>query len=299
MSAFILGAVLVLSGCGSSSDNSSDSAKTDPLELESDGKTLIFYSALANSQYGFEVDSQKIINLQQSTDDDGNDISNFNIATSNRGKLFIWIDDKGDSNLSNDESKVLMFKQDYSFKDDGNASWEDFYYLGHFHGETENSKTTYHLAAHSNAEFNVTSGAKYDAIVRINRYLATQNTLENNLSNILPTEANGLCGFYTSIKEEGESLYYAMGKNGTLYIYDKDMSKLDSVTITDICEENKFGISSTEDGVLLFSEHTQKVYAVDSHDDGIYHMHTSWDVSRFIGSGNMAEMMVGLEPLTE
>jgi hypothetical protein len=145
----------------------------------------------------------------------------------------------------------------------------------------------------------VTSGGKYNAMLRLNTYLAQQNQLEQNLSATIPSEANGLCGFHTFVSEDDETFYYAMGKNGTMYIYDNTMSApaLDSVVVTDSCAPNEFGMSSTEDGVLFFSAHTQKVYSVDSHDDGVYHVHSSWDLSQLIGDGKNAQMMLGLEPL--
>jgi len=131
--------------------------------------------------------------------------------------------------------------------------------------------------------------------------LAQQYTLEQNLSNAIPADANGLCGFHTFVSEEDETFYYAMGKNGTMYIYDEEITTpaLDSVAVTDSCSPNAFGMSSTEDGVLYFSADTQKVYSIDSHEDGIYHVHSSWDLSQLIGSGKSAEMMVGLEPLVK
>lgn len=293
--ALFLSAALVFGGCGTGT--SSDAAKADPLELESDGKTLLFYSTSTSEQYAFNVDSQSVTNLNNELDAEDNNISYFNMDSSKNGKLFVWIDDNGDTNSSNDESKVVMFKQSYSFANDGNATWEDFYYLGHFHEET----TGYHLAAHSNSEFNVTSGAKYDAIVRLNKYLSSQNSLEQNLSNTIPSEANGLCGFHTFVSEEGKTLYYAMGISGTMYIYDQNISSsyLDSVAVTDSCMPNQFGMSSTEDGVLLFLANTQKLYTIDSHEDGIYHVHNTWNLSQLLGDGKSAQMMVGFQPLTQ
>lgn len=290
--ALALSALVVLSGCGSDSDTAAG-AGSDPLELESDGKTLVFYNDSAKTQYAYNVDSTVVTNLQNAEDASGNDISNFNMKDGESGKLTIWIDNKGDTNASNDEGKVIMFNEDYSFSDDGNATWENFYYLGHFHGD--------HLAAHSNDEFNVTSGGKFNAMIRLNEYLSEQNTLEQNLSSVIPSAADGLCGFHTFVSEDDETFYYAMGKNGTMYVYDENITTpaLDSVAITDSCSENEFGMSSTEDGVLFFSTNTEKVYSIDSHEDGIYHIHSSWDLSQLIGDGKSAQMMVGLEPVED
>ena len=296
--ALTLGAILVLSGCGSDSD--SESGEKDPLELESDGKALVFYSSSTNDHYAFEVDSQEVMNLNSATNSEGEDISNFNMAANENGRLFVWVDNKGDANISNDEGKVVMFKDTYSFSTDGNATWEDFYYLGHFHEEEENGETHHHLAAHSSDEFNVTSGAKFAAMKRLNTYMAQQNIVEQNLASAIPAAANGLCGFHTFVSEDAETFYYAMGKNGTMYIYNENMTTpaLDSVAVTDSCSANEFGMSSTEDGVLFFSSNTQKVYSVDSHEDGVYHVHSSWDLSQLLGSGKSVQMMIGLEPLS-
>jgi hypothetical protein len=287
-------AILLFSGCG----NGSDSATADPLELESDGKTLLFYSASTNEQYAFDVDTETTINLNNATDNDHNDISNFNMSASEQGTPYIWIDSKGDADASNDEGKVVMFSQEYSFANDGNASWEDFYYLGHYHTKkSDNNETTYYLAAHDNDEFNVTSGGKYNAMGRLNAYLQAQETIKNALLQKLPAESNGLCSFHVFLNEEGETFYYAMGSNGTMYIYDDAYGFEDSVAVSSSCEPYGVGISSTEDGVLLFLADTQKVYSIDSHEDGVYHVHNSWDLSQLIGSGKSAQMMVGLQPL--
>lgn len=295
--AALTAATLILGGCGSDS-NDDGSTSTDPLELESDGKTLIFYSASTNEHYAFDVDSETTTNLNGATDAKGEDLTNFNMAASDQGRLFVWMDDKGDDDASNDEGKVIMFTQDYQYAQDGNATWEDFYYLGHYHSETDgNNVTEHHLAAHANEEFDVTSGAKYNAMIRLNKYLAAQETLKNTLAALLPAEANGLCAFHTFVSEEDEAFYYAMGTNGTVYIYDAAETLQDSVAVASSCEANAVGMSSTKDGLLLLLNDTQKVYSIDSHEDGIFHVHNSWELSRLIGSGHSAQMMVGIEPL--
>ncbi len=282
--------LLMLSGCGS--DSSSNNSVSDPLELESDGKTLIFYSASTNEQYAFNVDSESTTDL--------NAITNFTMNPNDAGRLFVWIDNKGDDNASNDEEKVLMFTQEYDFAHDGNATSEDFYYLGHFHSHTDDhNMTSYELAAHDNDEFNVTDGAKYNAMLRLNTYLAAQENLKTELTSLLPAQANGICMFHQFENEEGATFYYVMGTNGTMYIYDSAYTFKDSVAVSSNCESNGVGISSTEDGVLLFLSNTQKVYSVDSHEDGVYHVHNSWDLSDLLGSGKSAQMMVGIQPLIQ
>lgn len=297
-SALILGMAMVFSGCGGSGD-SRGSEKELP-ELESDGKSLVFYSASANTQYAYTVDTGDVLNLQGTTNSEGEDITNFNMDSANKGKLFVWIDNKGDDNASNDEGKIVMFNQDYSYEQDGNATWEDFYYLGHFHEHTDGNETEYLLAAHSNDEFNVTSGGKYDAMVRLNTYLAQQDQIEQNLTATIPAAANGLCGFHTFISEDAKTFYLAMGNNGKMYVYDQSMNYVDETSLTgvDSCSANEFGMSSTEDGVLYFSKETQKLHLVDSHDGGeIWHEHTTVDLDELLGAGKTADMMVAIEPV--
>ncbi|MBD3797735.1 MAG: hypothetical protein IE887_08340 [Campylobacterales bacterium] len=297
--ASVLAAIFVLSGCDGSGD-SRGSEKELP-ELESDGKTLVFYSASANEQNAYTVDDGSVLNLQGATDEEGEDITNFNMNVDDKGKLFVWIDNKGDANASNDEGKIVMFNQDYSYAQDGNATWEDFYYLGHFHAHEDEGETEYHLAAHSNDEFNVTAGGKYAAMQRLNTYLAEQYELEQHLTALLPVAANGLCGFHTFVNEEDKTFYFAMGTNGKMYIYDKNFSYVDETALTgvDSCLENQFGMSSTEDGVLYFSEETQQLHMIDSHDGGeVWHEHTTFDLEELLGAGKTAEMMVGIAPVT-
>lgn len=297
--ASIVAAMFILSGCGSNGDSRGSEAKLP--ELESEGKTLVFYSASTNEQNAYTVDDGSVLNLQGTKDAEGEDITNFNMQTDEKGKLFVWIDDKGDDNASNDEDKIVMFNQDYVYTPEKNATWENFYYLGHFHAHKDDGKTEYHLAAHSNDEFDVTAGGKYDAMQRLNTYLAEQYELEQNLTALLPAAANGLCGFHTFVNEKDKTFYFVMGTNGKMYIYDKSFSYVDKTALTgvDSCLENQFGMSSTEDGVLYFSEATQQLHMIDSHDGGkAWHEHTTFDLEELLGAGKKAEMMVGIAPVT-
>ncbi len=289
--ALILGALVALTACDSDDNRGAD--KELP-ELESDGKSLVFYSASANTQYAYTVDDGSVLNLQGATDSEGEDITNFNLKDNEKGRLVLWIDDEGDNDDSTNEEKVVMFKQDYSFAKDGNASWEDFYYLGHLHHHIDNGVEENHLASHKNSEFNVTDGAKFDAIKRLNTFLAEQYNIEQTLATKLKERTQDLCGFHTFVDEDGGIHYYAMGTDGTMDIFAGTFELEDTVAVTDSCTPNEFGMSSTEDGALYFSNATQKVYSVDSHEDGVYHVHSSWDLSELIGVGKTAEMMVGI-----
>ncbi|MEA1983451.1 MAG: hypothetical protein U9N39_07895 [Campylobacterota bacterium] len=159
---------------------------------ESSKKALFFYGASSNDHYAFDTQTAALTNLNSG--DTG--LEEFKIENNESGRLFVWIDNKGDDNTSNDEDKVLMFKDTYSFSDDGNATYNDFYYLGHFHGESE-------LAAHTNEEFDptrigaVADDAKAKALVRLNTYLKEQDTLKNILAARSELDATSICDFYT------------------------------------------------------------------------------------------------------
>ncbi len=296
--AFILGAAIVLSGCGGSGD-ARGSGKELP-ELESEGKTLVFYSASANEQHAYTVNDGSVLNLQGETDSEGKNITNFNMEPSEEGRLFVWIDNKGDDDASNDEAKIIMFNQDYSYAQDGNATWEYFYYLGHFHGD--------HLAAHSNDEFdfsNLTENEKaadpkYKAIQRLNIYLAEQNKIEQNLTTQFSNTGKGnVCRFQKAVNDD-KTYYYVVSDSANLYKYDENLSYVASTIMTglDNCLPNESGMSATEDGVLYFSSDTQTVHSIDTHNDGTFHEHRYWNLEALLGAGKTAEMMVGIAPVT-
>ncbi len=281
--------------------------------LELDGKSLFFYSSATNDHLAYDVDESTLVNLNNNSEDG---YFNYNMNPTDNGKFLLWLDNKGDDNLSNDEQKILMLNQAYSYANDGNATYEDFYYLGHFHTELEeDGDTHYHLAAHANEEFDLSNvpaqdlatNPKYQALKRLNVYLAEQNLIKNNIQTTLDnlqTPAT-LCGF-ESITNDLGTRNYAMGTDGQLYVFDNSLSGentygyIDQVTLTASCEVNKVGITAVsehdENGVVIFQASTQKLYLVDSHEGGIYHAHRTWDASEIIGSAS-AEMMSAIIPV--
>lgn len=297
---------LLLTGCGSSGSGAKEEVSHKHEDEHShehshsgEKRTLIFYSSDTNDHYAYNLAEKEITNLNEKSFE-GEDISNFNLLSNEKGKPFIWLDNKGDSDESNDEQKIIMFKDSYSYEKNGDATWEDFYYLGHFHKETENGKTHYHLAAHKNSEFNVTSGKKVEAIKRLNTYLKEQNDLEKKLEDKISKEdeAEGLCGFikYEDHKKQKEFIY-AMAQNGKLFIYNEDLSKkIDEVTVSSSCTKNKMGLSTIENGVWVYLNHSKKIYIIDTHGDGVYHKHATLELNDYLGEGKDATSMVSLVP---
>jgi len=290
-SAVILGLALMMSACGDS-DSAEGGADSVP-DLESAKQVLYFYGASTDDHYAFDVTTNKLENLN---DDNVTDMS----SASPKGRLFYFRDSLGDTNASNDVDKVLMFKSTYSFANDGNASWEDFYYLDHLNNGERHP--------HANDEFNVTAGGKFDTMLRLNEYLAEQEQLKSDLVTSIADQnivgsgqtASELCDFYTVIHpEENETHYFALGTNGKVYTFDNNTTAFKDVTLVSSagCEVGKSGIVAAEDGVLIYLGSTSTIYLLDSHEDGVSHVHSEWDASEVIGDGRAIDMMVGIGTL--
>lgn len=292
-SALFLALALVLSACGGSDSNDSNTSEVhEDVHLESAKQVLYFYGASTNDHYAFDVTTDLLENL--------NDDNVTALESTDSGKLFYFRDDQGDDNASNDVDKALVFKSTYSFTDDGNATWEDFYYLDHLsNGERH---------PHGNDEFNVTAGSKYTSMIRLNEYLAEQEQLKNDLAQSIADESivgvgqssQSICNFYTVIHaDEGETHYFALGTNGKIYTFDDSTTNFKDVTLVSSagCEVDKSGIVEAEEGVLVYLGSTSTIYLVDSHDDGVTHVHSEWDASEVIGDGRSIDMMVGIGSL--
>jgi len=278
---------LLLSGCGS--DNSSS---TETLDLESAKKVLYFYGAGSNEQYAYFVETNTVENL--------NDDNVTAMDASKNGSLFYFLDDLGDANASNDVDKVLMFNASYSFANDGNATWENFYYLDHLHDGEHHP--------HANDEFDVTSGGKFDTMIRLNKYLAEQEQLKSDLKSSIADESivgvgqtsPDICNFYTvTHADDNEVHYYVLGTNGSAYTFDDTATNFRDVTLVSSagCEIGKSGMVAAEDGVLIYLGSTSTVYLLDAHKDGVSHIHSQWDISELLGDTNAIEMMVGIGAL--
>lgn len=289
-SAVALSLALMMSACGSD-DNSNDNDDLAAVDLESAKQIVYFYSDSTNEHYALDVTSNTLENL--------NDDNVTKMSSSDKGRLFYFRDNTtGDTNASNDVDKVLMFKSTYSYASDGNITWENFHYLDHLHEGGRHP--------HANSEFNVTAGGKYTSMIRLNEYLAEQEQLKSDLAASIADEsivgvsqsASALCDFYT-VYHEDEKHYFALGINGKIYTFDDNTTNFKDVTLVSSagCEVGKSGIVAAEDGVLVYLGSTAKLYLVDSHDDGVSHVHSEWELSDVIGTGHSIDMMVGIGTL--
>lgn len=310
--ALALSALVVLSGCGS--DDSGDTGTQDTtVELESAKASLFFYGSESNEHYALSTETLSLTNLNDKADE----LENFYLENNESGRLFVWRDDLGDSNESNDEDKVVMFDSSYSFAANGNATYENFFYLGHFHIEVEDGVEHEHLAAHTNEEFNPNNSelnttvktARAAGLARLNTYLEKQNTLKENLKSNLNTVkgASTLCNFY-SVEEHHEEngveheeiFHFVMDTQGVMYKFEEhdgaieDLNQSLLVSTNGSCDAEKSGMSQAMDGVIVYlGGDEEKVFLVDSHGAGDMHVHSTWDIGELL-SGKVVETMIGI-----
>ena len=283
--ALVLSTLAILSGCGSDSDDVASSKGATIPDIESAKKVLTFYGTASNDNYAVDLETNTLTNL--------NENNKTAILEGEEGRLFVWIDNKGDDNASNDEDKVIMFKKNYSITDH-NATWEDFHYINHLSGDE--------MHPHHNSEFNTTDpeSAKYKAMVRLNEYLLEQEALKTELANSVTAKGTSICNYY-SVKHENDTDYFVMGTDGYIYTYENngtDTSFKDATLISSAgCVADESGISAAQEGVIVYLKSTSKLYLVDSHGDGVSHVHSEWNLSEILSAGASIDMMVGIVDL--
>lgn len=291
-SAAVLALMFTVSGCGS--DDSRGSEQGLP-ELESHGKTLMFYNASDNSQYGYIVEDGRVLNIQDPNLDYEENLSKMIMKNGEKGKYFEWTYDRGDQNASNDVDIVMMMHAEYPYGD-RNATYEDFYYLTHLTNEG-------YLHPHANTEFisNDPQDSAYKKMVAFNESLAAHHEKGQEIETKLSEKGAQLCGWHKFEAKFG-TYYFAAGTNGRMYVYDNNLSYKDSYTMDGVssCEADKHGFSSAADGVLFFSAETQSLHLVDSHDNGNeWHEHAVFPLDQILGAGKTATTMTSLGEVEE
>jgi hypothetical protein len=290
----LVSAAVVFSGCGSDLDNAGGSMLDLP-----DGKTLIFYDANSGSQYSYDTDSDTYTSM----DVEG---QNYDMIGNTDGQIFTWFDPTDGTAI---DQKIVMFNSTYDYSIDGNVTSDDFYYLGHFHTEDENQV----FAAHSADEFdpdNNASAAKLNALKRLSTSLGERELQKNAILDVLP-DTKTLCNYHkidhTEVEEheEGEEEellpYVALTTDGQIYVYEEDengtLSPLQAAVqlegVTECTEDTSAIVQYSEEGVLVFSAFTQKLYLVDAH-GGDFHQHSSFTVSKFLPTDFTPTQMAGI-----
>jgi len=300
---WIAGAVVtaaMMTGCGgSSSDGSSISDENAAIDLP-DGKTLIIFDNASSKQYMYNTDTDSYEDMNVAGE-------NYDMTGKN-GKLITWNQVMEDGV----DQKIVMVDENFDITD-GNLTYEDLHYLGHFH--EENNVPVF--AAHSGDEFDpaVASEQKLAAIKSLNMHLIVQNEIKEEITEALPS-GETLCNYFvlgheeheeegedhneTELEEHGEAPHIALTTSGKVYIFEEheeglELSQsvftLDGVTE---CKENESSIIQNDDhGVLIFAAQSQKLYLADEH--GVdFHVHSTWDADMFLPTGFTPTMIAGI-----
>jgi len=298
---WIAGAVItaaMMTGCGGSSNNDEKTAIDLP-----DGKTLIFFDNASSKQYLYNTDTDSPEDMNVAGE-------NYDMTGKN-GKLITW----NQVIATGVDQKIVMVDESFDITD-GNLTYEDLHYLGHFH--EENNVAVF--AAHSGDEFDpaVASTKKLGAIKAFNMHMKEQNEIKEEITEALPS-GETLCNYFvlgheehenheeegedhneTEHKEEEAAPHIALTTSGKVYIFEEheeglEQSQsaftLDGVTA---CKENEISIIQNDDhGVLIFAAQSQKLYLADSHGED-FHIHSTWDADRFLPTGFTPTMFTGI-----
>lgn len=301
---------LLLVGCGSSNSTNANTNLNISSSLDlPNGKTLIFFDNESSKQYLY--DTTKDTN----TDMNAEANATYNM-TDKTGRLIVW----NHETAAGIDQKIVMLNDDFNINE-GNLTYNDFHYLGHFH-EEDNEHV---FAAHANSEFDptVSSDAKKAALVALNKHLLEQEEVKQEIAEALPS-GEELCNFYVFAHEEHEeeedadhnetaeaheheeaSAHIALTKSGKVYIYHEEEEglhqegaafALDGVSS---CEEDKSSIIKSDDyGVYIFSAESQTLYLVDSHGED-FHQHSKWTGSKFLPEGFTPTQLAGISESNE
>jgi len=272
----------LLIGCGGNS-NSSDTTSTD-IDLP-DGLTMIFFDNASSQQYLYNTDSETYEDMNI------DETQSYNM-TGKHGRLITWFHET----TSGVDQKIVMLNEDFDINE-GNVTYESFQYLGHFH-EENNEKL---FAAHSPDEFgpdNNASATKLAALNALSADLLEKEEIKDEIAAALPS-GETLCNFFVfehdhdeeNATEEEAVPHIALTTTGMVYIFEEsDGTLLQSQSAFALegvssCERDKSAIMQVdEEGVIIFSSQSQKLYLVDNH--GIdFHQHSSWDISYFLPAG--------------
>lgn len=298
-------AAVMMTGCGggSSSSDITQEAHEDALPA---GLALIMFDNVTGDQYSFDTEHEAFeeMNIEGENYD----------MTGKNGKLVVWTDHMEVDGGETEEKKVVMLNDiDYNILNDGNVSYENIHYLGHFHDDD--------FAAHSADEFdpavetNATILAKKQAALdSLSAHLLEQEVireeLEEALSNVNAT--GDLCNFILlgeheeheeEAHEEHGAPHIALTTDGYVYVFEEHEEGgtheleqsgihflLDGVTN---CKENESDILQIEEsGVAIFSAETQKLYLVDKHESEEsttygtdFHVHSTVGISEILPAG--------------
>lgn len=287
--AVVLGATLLLSGCGGSSSGSG-AQDGSVANLKVEGKVFHFYNVASGEQYLVDTDAKSVTSLNSDA------TSNLYRVAKEAGQLFYWpwIVDNALS-----AEKTVMLRAEYDYARDGNLTYEDIYYLGDLLASPPH--------AHAGSEFNDPS--KEPVLQNLNSYLAHQQEIQEEIKEALALESKQLCSFFVPAhaheEEEHGAAHYAITTDAKVYIFEEGEEGLEkdagpiALTGATSCLAQESGITTSgEHGVYVFLKETQSLYLVDAHElpEGgmtIPHQHSVWELKSFMPAGFSASQMIG------
>lgn len=298
-------AAVMMTGCGGSS--SSDNTQEPHEDVLPAGLTFLMFDNVTSEQYSFDTEHEEVEDMNVEAE-------NYDMTGKN-GKLVVWTHHMEVDGEETEEQKVVMLNDvDYNILNDGNVTYENIHYLGHFHDDG--------FAAHSADEFdpavetNATILAKKQAALdSLSEHLLEQEEIREELEEALSdVDATGnLCNFIVLgehedhddnvTDEEHGTPHIALTTDGYVYVFEEHEEGgtheleqdgvhflLDGVTN---CTETQSDILQIEEnGVAIFSAETQKLYLVDKHEDEEsseygtdFHVHSTVETAEIMPAG--------------
>jgi hypothetical protein len=301
-------AAIMMTGCGGGS-SSADGA--DYEEGLSEGLTFVMFDNVTSEQYSYETAHAEVEDLNIEGE-------NYDMTGKN-GKLVVWtqhmVDDEGNET---EEQKVVMLNEIYDITIDGNVTYEDFHYLGHFHTNEETNESEF--AAHSADEFDLSEetnetiiAKKQAALDSLSAHLLEREEIRGELEEALfNVNATGdLCNFIVVgeheehddnvTDEEHGAPHIALTTDGYVYVFEENATTHELVQdgvhfllggVTNCTETMSDIMQVGEHGVAIFSAQTQKLYMVDKHEEGEsttygtdFHVHNTVEISEIMPAG--------------
>ena len=302
-------AAIMLTGCGGG--GSYDGRDDDHADEHSAELTYLMFDNVTSDQYSYESAHAEVEDLNVEGE-------NYDM-TGKTGKLVVWTHHMEDADGNEtEEQKVMMLNDvDYNILNDGNVTYENFHYLGHFHYDEDTNESEF--AAHSADEFNSTNinDTKQDTLDSLNAYLLEREEVREELEEaLLNVNATGdLCNFIVLgeheeheeevvvEEEEHGAPHIALTTDGYVYVFEVHDENgtheleqdgihflLDGVT--ECIETESDMIPVGDHGVAIFSADSQKIYMVDKHEDEEastystdFHVHSTVEISDVMPAG--------------
>ncbi|MEA2047130.1 MAG: hypothetical protein U9O64_01635 [Campylobacterota bacterium] len=303
-------AAIIMTGCGGGS-SSSDNTEEEHEDALPAGLTFLMFDNTTSEQYSVDTEHEEV-------EDMNIDGENYDMTGKN-GKLVVWTQHMEIDGEETEEQKVVMLNDvDYNILNDGNVTYENIHYLGHFHDDG--------FAAHSADEFNPDEednetilAQKLAALDSLSAHLLEQEVIREELEDALGEidPAIELCNFiilgeHEEHDDEGEEEeeheehgipHIALTTDGYVYVFNEHEENGENVLEQDgihflldgvqNCTENESDIVQIEEeGVAIFSAETQKLYLVDRHADDEsseygtdFHVHSTVEIDEVMPAG--------------